>query len=86
MFRGVLSNWFLISTVPVGCGDEHDPTRDPEDAMPQNQDGRHQCAVGRGHSAHPQQRIHVLLVPQRHLGRLNGPSARTESIYRRESS
>lgn len=63
----VLSNLMLPSFSRIaGGGHQHCPTRDPEAAVPQDQDGGHQCPAGREHSPHTQQREHELPLPTRH--------------------
>lgn len=52
-----------------GC-DQHCPSRGPEAAVSQDQDGGRQHDFGRGHPPHPQRRVHGLPVPQRHRRRL----------------
>jgi len=49
---------------------QYHSTRDPEAAVPQDQDDRHLHSDRWGHSAHPQQGVYVLSVPQRNAGGL----------------
>lgn len=55
----------------AGRGDEHSASRGPEDAVPQDQDGRHQLDAVRGNPAHPQPGVHVTSLPEHLLRGLN---------------
>lgn len=59
----------VVSPRPGG-GDQHDPPRDSEAAVSEDQNGGHQHDPVGGHPPHPQRRVHVLPVPQHRRGRL----------------